>query len=173
MEHRPFPPDATHPPQSRFPWPLIAVIVAAVLLGIIVALIPNTNKASTDQMNDPASAATQLRLAAITVAPQDIAGTANVDVYGEATNTGRRPIINALVSANFKDKNGTTVYAEQQPIERVDAKGKSKEAVAKSFGEQPLPPGKSAGFRVRYSQVPSTWNHEPPEVTDSQVTVQK
>src|SRR5436305_4817996 len=38
MEHRPYPPDATNPPQSKFPWPLIAVIVAAVLLGVIVAV---------------------------------------------------------------------------------------------------------------------------------------
>ena len=32
MEHKPFPPDATKPPQSKFPWPLVALAVAVVLL---------------------------------------------------------------------------------------------------------------------------------------------
>ena len=173
MEHRPYPHDATNPPQSKFPWPLIAVIVVAVLLGVIVAVIPNTNKAAVEKMNNPDLATSQLRLAEITVAPQDIAGTANVDVYGEATNMGRRSLIGATVSAVFKDKNGTTIYEEQQPIERVDAKGKNKDVDAKSLGDEPLQPGKTAGFRVRYSQVPATWNHQPPEVTVSQVIQQK
>src|SRR5437879_11874207 len=95
MEHRPYPPDATNPPQSKFPWPVIAVIVVAVVLGVIVAVIPNTNKAAIEKMNNPDLATSQLRLTEITVAPQDIAGTANVDVYGEATNMGRRPLIGA------------------------------------------------------------------------------
>src|SRR2546423_13886090 len=63
MEHRPYPPDATNPPQSKFPWPLIAVIVAAVLLGVIVAGIPNTNKAAVGKMDNPDLATSQLRLA--------------------------------------------------------------------------------------------------------------
>ena len=32
MEHKPFPPDATKPPESKFPWPLIALAVAVLLL---------------------------------------------------------------------------------------------------------------------------------------------
>src|SRR2546423_11120083 len=110
MEHRPYPPDATNPPQSNFPWPLIAVIVVAVLLGVIVAVIPNTNKAAMEKMNNPDLATSQLRLAEITVAPQDIAGTANVDVYGQLTNMGRGPPIGATASAGFQERNRTSEF---------------------------------------------------------------
>jgi negative regulator of sigma E activity len=47
MEHQPFPPNSTKPPQSKFPWPLVALAVAAALLIATFWLTPRTNKAST------------------------------------------------------------------------------------------------------------------------------
>jgi hypothetical protein len=174
MEHRPFPPDATKPPQSRFPWPIIAIIVAAVLLGVIIWLIPNSsNKAATAAMDNVPLQADQLRVSQLQLAQQDVAGTANVDVYGQATNTSRRPISNAVVSAAFKDKNGTVIYEEQQPIERVELKSNNKDVDAKPMGDQAIGPGQTINFRARFSQVPATWNHQPPEVRVSQVTEKK
>jgi len=40
MEHRPYPPNATKPPQSRFPWPVVALAVAVVLLVITFGFRP-------------------------------------------------------------------------------------------------------------------------------------
>lgn len=174
MEHRPFPPNATRPPQSRFPWPIIAIIVAAVLLGVIIWLIPNSsNKAATAALDNAPLQSDQLRVSQIQLAQQDVAGTANVDVYGEATNTSRRPISNAVVSAAFKDKNGTVIYEEQQPIERVEMKSKDKDVDVKPLADQAIGPGQTVSFRARFSQVPATWDHKPPEVRVSQVTEKK
>jgi uncharacterized protein with LGFP repeats len=117
--------------------------------------------------------ANQLQVSAVSVAPQAIAGEANVDVLGQATNTGRAPVIDAVVSATFKDKNGTTILVEQQPIERADAQGKARDVETKPLGDDPIGPGQTAGFRVRFSQVPASWNHEPPELSVSQVKVKK
>jgi hypothetical protein len=175
MEHRPFPPNATNPPQSRFPWPLIGIILAAVLLGVIIWLIPNSsNKAATSALDSAPLRSDQLRVSEIRLAQQDIAGAANVDVYGQATNTSTRIISQAVVSAAFKDKNGTVIYEEQQPVERVELKNtKDKDVNAKALEAEPIRPGQTVGFRVRFSQVPATWNHEAPEVTVSQVTEKK
>jgi hypothetical protein len=174
MEHRPFPPDATKPPQSRFPWPLIAIIVAALCLAAIIWLVPSTrNKAATSALDNAPLQSDQLQVSQIQLAPQDVGGAANVDVYGQAVNTSSRPITNAVVSAIFKNKNGVSVYQEQQPIERIDLKSKDKDLNAKTLDAQPIRPGETISFRVRYSQIPATWDHKPPQVTVTRVTEKK
>jgi hypothetical protein len=173
MEHKPFPPDATRPPQSKFPWPIFAIIIAAVLLAVTIWFIPRTDRAATRTTDNAPLPANQLQVSEVSVSPQAIAGEANVDVLGQATNTGRTPVIDAVVSATFKDKNGASILVEQQPIERADAKGKARDVETKPFGQDPIRPGQTAGFRVRFSQVPANWNHQPPELTVAQVKVKK
>ena len=172
MEHKPFPPDATKPPQSKFPWPLVALAVAVVLLIAIFWLTPRTNKASTAISNTIDQPAAQLRISNVRISPQEVNGLANVDVFGDAMNVGGSPVTQAIVSATFRDKNGNSILVQQQPIERADTKnGKVEEA--KALSEDPLKPGQTAGFRVSYSQIPATWDGKAPELAVLQVTVPK
>ena len=172
MEHKPFPPDATKPPQSKFPWPLVALAVAVVLLIAVFWLTPRTNKASTAISNTIDQPAAQLRISNVRISPQEVNGLANVDVFGDAMNVGGSPVTQAGVSATFHDKNGNSILVQQQPIERADTKnGKVQEA--KALSEDPLKPGQTAGFRVSYSQIPATWDGKAPELAVLQVTVPK
>ena len=172
MEHKPFPPDATKPPQSKFPWPLVALAVAVVLLIAVFWLTPRTNKASTAISNTIDQPAAQLRISNVRISPQEVNGLANVDVFGDAMNVGGSPVTQAIVSATFHDKNGNSILVQQQPIERADTKnGKVQEA--KALSEDPLKPGQTAGFRVSYSQIPATWDGKAPELAVLQVTVPK
>lgn len=173
MEHRPFPPGATRPPQSKFPWPLVAILVAAAMLAAIIWLVPTSNKAATAVLDNPASQTNVLRLSAIRLAPQDVAGAANVDVYGQATNAGPREINGAMASGEFKDKNGATIYEAQRPVERVEIKERNEDVSPKDLGEDPIKPGQTVDFRVRFDQVPATWNHEPPQLTVMRVVETK
>lgn len=173
MEHKPFPPDATKPPQSRFPWPLIAILLVAVLFAIVISLIPRTNRANTAAMNNPDTVTRDLKIASVTISPQSIGGASNVDVYGQATNTGARNITAANVSATFKDKDGKPLFVEQEPIEMVEVNKKDKDANAGILADKPLKPRETMNFRVRLNQVPSNWNHEPPDLSVLQVTEQK
>jgi len=169
MAHQPFPHDATKPPQSRFPWPVIAIVAAAVTLAIIIWRVPNANQTAASAMNNPASQNELLRLSGIKLAQQGIAGAANVDVYGQAVNASSNLINEATVSGVFKDRNDVTVYEEQRPLERVDARKKNADAVAKPLSQKPIKPGQTVDFRVRFDQVPATWNHQPPQITVTQV----
>ncbi|HEX3585906.1 MAG TPA: hypothetical protein VH024_07915 [Candidatus Angelobacter sp.] len=172
MEHKPFPPDATKPPQSKFPWPLVALAVAAVLLIAIFWLMPRTDKAATSAINSSTQPSPQVRIADVRISPQNVNGPSNVDVYGQATNTGSRPITEAIVSAVFRDKNGNPFLTQQEPMQAADSKNAEVPAV-KDLSEKPLKPGQATAFRVRYSQVPGTWDGKPPELSILQVTVQK
>src|SRR5262249_12565828 len=104
MEHQPFPPNATKPPESKFPWPLVALGVAAALLIVTIWLTPRTNKAATTAINNSTEPTSQVRIDSVRIAPEQANNLANVDVYGEATNTGARPVNQVLVSAMFHDK---------------------------------------------------------------------
>ena len=172
MEHRPYPHNATHPPQSRFPWPIIALVVALALLIVTLWLSPTMNKASTRQLNE-ASQTSQLRISGITLSPQEANQQANVDVYGQISNTGSQPVTSAIISAVFKDKNGNPILTQQKPMERVDLEKKNKALDEKDFLLEPLKGGQIAGFRVSYTDVPQSWNHQPPELSVLQVTVKK
>jgi lipopolysaccharide export LptBFGC system permease protein LptF len=172
MEHRPYPPNATQPPQSRFPWPVIALIVALALLVVTLWLSPSMNKASTKEAN-MASQTGQLRLSTISLAPQEANNQTNIDVYGQVSNSGGQPVTSAIISAVFKDKNGDPIVTQQQPMERVDLEKKDKTLKSENFLQQPLQPGKSSGFRVSYTEIPQNWDHQPPELSVLQVTVKK
>ena len=172
MEHQPFPRGSTRPPQSKFPWPLAALGVAAALLIVTFWLTPRTDKAATGVVNRSTEPAAQVRISGVRLAQEKADNLANVDVYGDATNPGGRPVTQVLGSAMFHDKDGKTFMAQQEPMQRADVKG-GKVTPAKDLTEEPLKPGQTAGFRVSYSQVPGSWDGKPPELTVLQVTVQK
>jgi hypothetical protein len=172
MEHKPFPPDATKPPESKFPWPVVALAVAVALLIATFWLTPRTNRAATSAINSSTHPASQMRISEIRISPQEVNGVTNVDVYGQATNTGTLPITNAIVSAVFRDKNGTPLLTQQKPMQAADA-ANDKVKAEKDLTEQPLRPGQSTAFRVSYSQVPGSWDGKPPEISVLQVTVKK
>jgi hypothetical protein len=172
MEHQPFPPNSTKPPESKFPWPAVALGVAVLLLIATFWLTPRTNKASTAISNTVDEPAAQLRISNVRISPQEANGVANVDVFGDARNIGGSPVTQAVVSATFHDKDGNSILVQQQPIERADTKnGKVEES--KPLAEEPLKAGQTAGFRVSYSQIPATWDRKPPELSVLQVTVPK
>ncbi|MGC2744558.1 MAG: hypothetical protein WA672_15385 [Candidatus Angelobacter sp.] len=172
MEHKPFPPDATKPPESKFPWPVVALAVAVALLIATFWLTPRTNKAATNAINSSTQPASQVRISDVRISPQNVNGLTNVDVYGQATNTGRLPVTHAIVSAVFRDKNGNPLLTQQEPMQTADSKNVDVPAV-KDLSEKPLKPGQPTAFRVRYSQVPGTWDGKPPEMSILQLTVQK
>lgn len=172
MEHKPFPPDSTKPPQSSFPWPLLALAVATALLIVTFWLMPRSNKAATHAVNNSLEPAALVRISGVRISPQTVNNLSNVVVYGEATNTGSRPVTQAIVSAVFRDKDGTPLLAQQQPMQRADAKG-NKVKDEKALADQLLKPGQTAGFRVDYTQVPGNWDGKPPDLNVLQVTVEK
>lgn len=169
MEHRPYPPNATKPPQSKFPWPLLALAIAVVLLVATLWLSPSVNRAATNKVikNNP----DQLELFSIKISPQEANAQANVDVYGEVSNTGPQAVSNAIISAVFKDKNGHAIVTQQKPLQRLEggnAGGKTEDLSIK-----PLKAGETTEFRVSYTDVPQNWNHETPQLSVLQVTARK
>lgn len=167
MEHRPYPPNATQPPQSKFPWPLLALAVAIVLLVATLWLSPSVNRAATNKVikNNP----DQLELSSINMSPQEANSQANVDVYGEVSNTGPQAVSNAIISAVFKDKNGHPIVTQQKPMQRVVTAG----AKSENLAVKPLKPGETTEFRVSYTHIPQNWNHEKPQLSVLQVTARK
>jgi len=157
-DHEPYPPNGTHLPQTRVPWPLIAIVLAGVLVAVI--FIVRQNRRAVAESLPPNA----LHISGVTIVNNTAAPGGNVHVYGEITDNADLRLTDATLSAEFKDDAGHTVYVAQQSIERVEVQNGGKNSTEKSFAEDPLKPRQTAAFVVSYSQVPSSWNHQPPQL---------
>ncbi|HET9180545.1 MAG TPA: hypothetical protein VFP59_00300 [Candidatus Angelobacter sp.] len=169
MEHRPYPPNAAKPPQSKFPWPLLALAIAVLLLVATLWLSPSVNRAASNKVikNNP----DQLELFSIRMSPQEANTQANVDVYGEVSNTGPQSVSNAIISAVFKDKDGHPLVTQQKPMQRMESSNAG--AKSEDLSTSPLKAGETAEFRVSYTDIPQNWNHQTPQLSVQQVTARK
>ena len=172
MEHRPYPPNATKPPQSRFPWPVIALVVALALLVVTLWLSPSMNKASTKEANMPARRpncgfrplAWLLRKRTTRRMWMFMVRSA-IPVDSQSLAQSSPPYSKIKMAIPSSPSNS--------PWKGLIWTRKTKGLAPENFSQQPLQPGKSSGFRVSYTEIPQNWNHEPPQLSVLQVTIKK
>src|SRR5437868_207913 len=106
-------------PQSKFPWPLAALIVAGLILAVFVYLLP---RGTPRQAGGPVAGQVpnqpfggELQIAHITVQP-DPTG-AQAYVAGTIENTGGKAINEITVDAEFLDGDGKIVQKETKQVE--------------------------------------------------------
>ncbi len=151
-----FLPNATKPPESKFPWPLVALAVAVALLIATFWLTPRTNKAATSAINTFHQPASQLRH----LRYQDLATRSQMALpmwmfTAKPQIPAPCPMTQAIVSAVFRDKNGnldsdaTAAYAawpmhENGKVER-----------RRTWLKKPFKPGQTA--RLPRELFASAW----------------
>lgn len=145
---------------GRFPWPLIALIVAGAILLAIMFALPRTPRATpgpaAGQVPDQPFA-TQFQLTSLRVADSPVGGQAYV--YGEIKNTGSNPVNQITIDASFMDSQGKPLQRETRNMELLSTKASIPEVV-----KDPLKPGATVPFRVPFDTIPSGWNHEVPQM---------
>jgi hypothetical protein len=146
--------------RARFPWPLIALIVAGVILACIIYALPRTPKAA------PGPAAGQvpdqpfgneLQMTGLRVAPAPVGS--QVYVYGEIENTGSTPVGQVTVDATFSDAQGHLLQRETRNLELLKSANGAPEVVT-----TPLKSGATTPFRVGFDSIPSSWDHQVPRM---------
>src|SRR4051794_2757889 len=156
-------------PQSRFPWPIVALLAAAVLLAAAFYYLPRApkNVAGPARGQIPQQPfGDTLRLSDINMAQSPTGG--QLVLAGKIQNTGSNRIENITVNLHFRDANGAIVHQETQPLEVMEAKGSRAEP--KPLQQDPLKPTGRRTFRVE-AQVPSAWNHQVPEIVVEHVVI--
>lgn len=152
--------------QGKFPWPIIALIVAAVLLIIVTAVLPRTPRL----MRPPNAAQVpqqptvdQVQLTNLKISPAPVGGA----LYLTAVlhNTGNSAMTGVQVQAQFLGRNGPVLATETRPIESLSGGTSSVDLT-----QAPIKPNESRPVRIYFEHTPKGWNHQLPELTITNVT---
>ncbi|HZQ91513.1 MAG TPA: DUF3426 domain-containing protein [Terriglobales bacterium] len=158
--------------KSMAPWPLIAIVVAALLLIVVLYQAPRSPKKAegpaAGQVPDQPNAG-ELQMSEVKITPSPADGGAVV-VSGRLTNTGQRPVGGVMIDAIFNDAQGNDVFRDTQPASAVTAQ-RGAGARPVDMQSRPIAPGQAQDFRVQFAGVPETWDRQAPEMRIVHVTL--
>src|SRR5256885_10081608 len=158
-------PDPELPQEKRagVPWPLIAIMAAGLILAAFIYYLPRMPKESrgpaAGQIPDQ-PLLNELQVSNLKIVPAPVGN--QIYLTGQLQNTGNHTVNAITVDAIFRDANGQQVQRETRQLEGVAVQGNGTQAT--TFADSPLKPKDSRGFRVGFDNVPTTWNHEVPEM---------
>ena len=153
--------------QSKFPWPILALIAGAALLIAIITVLPkgpHTAKppSAAEVPRQPTAEQIQISHAKVTPAPQGDA------VYLSALlqNTGNSEITGTQVKAEFLARNGEVLRTETAPLQGIAQGG----VAGQDLTQAPIKPNESRPVRVYFAHTPKGWDHQMPQLTVTTVT---
>jgi hypothetical protein len=155
------------PRKKHFPWPVVALIAAALMLLAIVMRMPTTPK----KVQPPSAAEVppqptpgQVQISNVQLTPSPVGGALNLQAMLQ--NNGDTDITGIEVQGNFKGTNGQNAGSENAKVEAVG----SSNASAQDLTIAPIKPNQTMPIRIRFDHYPANWNKEMPELVVTQVS---
>ena len=153
--------------QSKFPWPILALIAGAALLIAIITVLPKaphtaTPPSAAEVPRQPTAEQIQISHAKITPAPQGDAAYLIALLH----NTGNSEITGAQIKAEFLARNGDVLRTEMASLQGIAQGGVAGENLAQA----PIKPNESRPVRVYLEHTPKGWDHQTPQLTFTTVT---
>jgi len=152
--------------QGKFPWPIAALIVAAVLLIVIIAVLPklpHLTPGPTGAQVPQQPTADQVQFTNLKISPAPAGGA--IYLTGLLHNIGNSDINGAQVEAEFLDRNGPILATLSSKVEGV-----SGGTVSQDLTEAPIKPNEARPVRIYFEHTPKGWNHQLPELNVTTVT---
>lgn len=156
--------------RGRFPVPVVAFVVAGLLL-LAILLRPNrqlkTAPADTEVSVQPSN--DQVQLENIQVVPSGRSAGNKVVIQADLKNDSDIPINALQVEGVFMDNNGQAVHRQVQPVVAVEKQARGRRAKEVSLDDSPVPRRGVRSVRVSFSEVPPTWNKRDPQLNVKEV----
>jgi hypothetical protein len=156
------------PPKRQFPWPLIAILIAAAILAALIAWLPRTPK----KQLPPNSAAVpvqptgdQIQLTNLKMTPSPVGSAFYISAM--LYNNGNSDITGAQVQAAFHGINGQVLQTQTQRVEGMVGNSASQ---ARDLTQAPIKPNESRAVRINFDHYPAGWNKQMPELKVTAVT---
>jgi hypothetical protein len=152
--------------KSKFPWPIIGLIAAAVILIAIIALLPKSSHLTappTGAQVPQQPTVDQVQLTNMKIASSP-AGNA-LYLTGILRNVANTEITGVQVQAQFLGRNGPVLETVTRPVE-----GLVGGTTSQDLSKAPIRPNESRPIRIYFEHTPSGWNHQMPELTVTMVT---
>jgi hypothetical protein len=151
--------------QSKFPWPIMALIVGAVLLLVIIAVLPKAphilrTPSAPEVPRQPT--AEQIQFTKLKIVPAPAGGA--LYLTGLLHNIGNSEITGVQVQAQFLGRNGPILETVLRPVEGVDG------GTSQDLTKAPIKPNEARPIRIYFEHAPKGWNRQIPELTVTSVT---
>jgi hypothetical protein len=150
-------------------WPLVIIVVAAAILIALIVWLPRSPHRpappSAAQV-PPQPTSPQVQLTGLQTSTATPGGAMNMT--GTLVNNGNTSITGIQVKAIFRNITG-------QPLKTVTAQ---MEGLNPANGEpvpfttDPVSPGASRNFEIRFERVPEGWNHNLPDLAITNITAE-
>lgn len=145
-------------PARRWGRLAVALVLAAAAGGLVWYLEKSPPPAPEEPVLTPEAKAytKNLQLSGVEIkATENALGQTLVEILGQITNAGERPL--ALVELNcvFYDINGQAIYRERVPIVRT------RDGV--------MQPGETRKFRLAFDTIPDGWNQAMPQLVIARI----
>lgn len=156
------------PPKRNFPWPLIAIIIAAAILAALIWWLPQTPK---KQLPPNAAAVpaqptgSQIQLTNLKMTPSTVGSAFYVG--GMLYNNGNTDITGVRVQATFRGINGQALETQTRPVEGMVGNSATE---AQNLTQAPIKPNESRAVRVYFDHYPAGWNKQLPDLKVTTVT---
>lgn len=156
------------PKKNKFPWPLVAIVIAAAILVALIFWLPRTPHT---QM--PPSAAqvpaqptgNQIQFTNLKMTPAPVGNAFYLE--GQLVNHGNTDITGVQVQATFKNITGQTLETQVRPVEGIVG---TSGAQTQDLTAAPIKPNQARPIRVSFNQYPDGWNKQIPELKVVAVT---
>ena len=156
------------PPKRRFPWPLIAIIIAAAILAALIYWLPQTPKKQLppNAAVVPAQATgNQIQFTNLKMTPSTVGSAFYVE--GMLYNNGNSDISGVQVQAQFRGLNGQVLETQTRPVQGMVGNSATE---AQNLVQAPIKPNQSRAVRVYFDHYPAGWNKQMPDLKVTTVT---
>lgn len=152
--------------QSKFPWPIVALIVGAALLVTIIAVLPRgphvgQPPSNADIPRQPTGA--QVQFAGLKVVPAPTGDSLYLETV--LHNTGNTAITGIQVNGEFMGANGRVAGSTTGIVQ-----GMFDGTSSDDLTQAPVKPYESRPVRIYFEHTPKGWNHQVPGLTVTNVT---
>ena len=138
----------------------VPLVIVLVLLPVVAGLVWYANKRSGEPGAVPAAVTQEAKayVANLKLSGVDMKATANfaraavIEITGNISNNGDRPLSLVELNCVFYDVSGLVVLRERVPIVRTTLK-----------------PGETKPFRLPFEGVPQSWNQAMPQLVIAQI----
>lgn len=155
------------PPKPRFPWPLIAIVIAAAILAVLIWWLPQPKK----QLPPNAAAVpaqptgNQVQLTSLKMTPSTVGSAFYVEAM--LYNNGNTDITGVQVQAAFHGINAQVLETQTRPVEGMVGNSATE---AQNLAQAPIKPNQSRAVRVYFNHYPAGWNKQMPDLKVTTVT---
>jgi hypothetical protein len=145
---------------------LIAIILVAVLIGVLVLLSVGSKKGPAQ----PHPYASNVQLSNLKMSQaENFVGSSVTYIDGTVTNSGGKTVTHAVVHVMFKNSMNEIAQAEDVALHVLSTSGPYPDAV--DLTASPLASGQSKQFRLTFEHVSADWNQAYPDVQVTDVTL--